>query len=344
MTRKKTWHDITLPCFRLAGFAWYAQDKVFRRLPIAPSHPLPGGIDQLANCTAGGQVAFRSNSRRLVVRAELAGPADMNHMPATGQCGFDLYLGAPFAQRFQMVTKYDHRQTTYDAVLFEHPARTMRSFTLNFPLYQGVKKLQIGLEPGARLASPLPWSRHGRIVMYGTSIVQGGCASRPGMAHTNLLSRALNVEVINLGFSGSALAEPEVIQAFAAVPDPLLFVLDYEANTDSQAMKTTLPEAIRILRRHHETIPILVISRNAYAQDLTHGNMRQERDRCRAIQANTVKAFRKQGDRRIFFLDGSTMLGSDFDECTVDGVHPTDLGFLRMARRMETVIRKILRR
>jgi lysophospholipase L1-like esterase len=262
-------------------------------------------------------------------------------MPATGQCGFDLYTGPPFAQRYHSTAKYDHLQTSYEVLLFEHPRKILRSFTLNFPLYQGVKRVQIGLTPEAQLVSPLPWSTAGRIVIYGTSITQGGCASRPGMAYTNILSRALNTEVINLGFSGSGRGEPAVIKVVAEVPRPRLFVLDYEANSGGE-LQATLPDAIRILRDRHPRVPLVIVSRIAYSRDATHGESLQARERSRELQSQLVAALRTKGDAGLTFLDGSTLLGADFDECTVDGVHPNDLGFMRIARGLAPEIQSIL--
>jgi hypothetical protein len=337
------WYEPRQAPFRLSGFPWFAGDGVYRRMPLAPDEALPEAVDALANCTAGGQVAFRSDSPRIAVRVELDGLADMVHMPATGQCGFDLYMGEPGALRFRGAAKYDHRQMDYELALFERPDATMRTFVLNFPLYRGVKDVQIGLAGDARVLPPPPHSLDGPIVIYGTSITQGGCASRPGMAYTNILSRALNVEVVNLGFSGNGRGEPHVIRTIASVANPRLLVLDYEANGGGydQYCKT-IPESIRILRDRHRDVPILVISRIAFARDLMNLDGHQERLRSADMQAALVETLRARGDIRIHFIDGSTLLGDDFDECTVDGVHPNDLGFMRIAKSLEPAIRGIL--
>jgi lysophospholipase L1-like esterase len=218
----------------------------------------------------------------------------------------------------------------------------MRCFTLNFPLYQGVRGVQIGLMPGAEIQPPPAWVANGRIVIYGTSITQGGCASRPGMAYTNILSRRLNLEVINLGFSGSGKGEPEVVEQVGGVPDPMLFVLDYEANA-GEGLAETLPQAIRILRRRHPAAPILVVSRIAFSSDITHEDWLAARERSRDMQSRLVAGLRDRGDKAVYFQDGSRLLGADFDECTVDGVHPNDVGFARIAGGLEHEIRKILR-
>ncbi len=329
--------------FRLTGFAWFEQDKVFRRMPVAKPGELPEGVEWLANHTSGGQVAFKTDSRHIAVRVKLAGPADMNHMPSTGQCGFDLYIGAPFAKRFHKVSTYDHTQTEYEVLLWDHPDLAMREFTLNFPLYQGVEDLRIGLDPEAKIDPPTPYSIDGRIVIYGTSITHGGCAARPGMAYPNILSRRLNAEIINLGFSGNGKGEPEVCRIFASIPNVRLFVLDYEANAISQEkFSETLPANIGIIRENYPTVPILVVSRIVFSYDSTHPESDKQRNDTRDMQIKVVETAKANGDSNIYFLDGATLLGNDYDECTVDGVHPTDLGFLRIANAIEPVIREIL--
>ena len=337
------WHAPTEPPFRLAGLAWFERDRTYRRLPLSPPCPLPESVDQLANCTAGAQIQFRTDSRRLTVRVQLAGAANMNHMPATGQCGFDCYVGPPKRQRYCNTTKYDHRQTSYEYAMFDLPTRERRNVTLNFPLYQGVSEVWVGLDSGANVEAPPAYDGDTPIVVYGTSITQGGCASRPGMAYTNILSRRLNREFVNLGFSGSGRGEPEVARTIATIPDAACFVLDYEANAGQGRLEDTLGEFLDVLRDAHPTVPILVVSRIRFARESFCGDAVAERLKWRDFQRHTVDRRRAAGDGRIFFLDGSELLpGENFDECTVDGAHPTDLGFWHMARGLVPSIEAIL--
>lgn len=336
------WHKPDQPPFRLTGFPWFEQEKLFRRLPLNPPETLPKSVDWLANHTAGGQIAFQSNSRHVAVRVKLKGLSDMVHMAATGQCGFDLYIGQPSAMKFHAVTKFDRRFADYEILLFGGPDQVMRTFTLNFPLYEGVEALQIGLDPEAGIEAPPPYSILGRIVFYGTSITQGGCASRPGLAYTNILSRALNAEVVNLGFSGSGRGEPEVCRTFARIKEPRLFVLDYEANSDFEGLQKTLPENLRILRAQHRDVPILVVSGIPCSIEASCPKRWKEYGQRRDLQRLLVETGQKNGDPHLFFLDGSTLLGEDFGEGTVDGRHPNDIGFQRMAAGLEPVVRKIL--
>lgn len=339
------WHSPTEKPFRLTGFPWFEQDRVYRRLPVKPDYPIRPEVDWLANHTAGGQIAFQTDSRQIWVKVRLRAPADMNHMPATGQCGFDLYLGRPGEQRFYGVTKYDLKATSYEYKLLETgpAAAGLKAVTLNFPLYQGVEEVLIGLDAGAQVLPFPPYAYRGRLIFYGTSITQGGCASRPGMAYTNILSRRLNIETVNLGFSGNGKGDPELAKLIAQIPNPRLLVLDYEPNcVSTELLRETLPQFIRIYREAHPSVPILVVSRIPFAHDLVHEDVLQAREERREFQRQTVEMFRSSGDANIFFYDGSTLLGDDFDECTVDGIHPTDLGFLRIANGLEPVLRGIL--
>ena len=337
------WREAFEVPFRLGGFPWFARDRVYRRLPVLPAGQIRDAVSELADCPAGGQVSFQSDTRHLAMRVKLAGPANMNHMPATGQCGFDLYLGEPGRQRYHNTARYDIRETGYEVELFEHPDAALRTFTLNFPLYQGVKEVQIGLSPEACVQAPPAWSDERPIIIYGTSITQGGCASRPGLAYTNIASRALNREIVNLGFSGNGCGDPEVLRLMAEIPRPGLWVLDYDANAGSQdELRQSLPAAIKALRAARTDVPILVVSRIVWARDFSHAESARNREIRAEIQRKAVAAARAVGDPCIHFLDGGLLLGPDADECTVDGVHPNDIGFLQIARALVPELQRLV--
>lgn len=337
------WHDVSKAPFRLEGFPFFANDGVYRRLPLRSPEPLPEAVHYLANNTAGGQARFRTDSTHVAIRVAVSGFGKMVHMAATGQNGFDLYIGEPARERFCNCAKYSMKDKGYELLLFHHARRQVREFTLNFPLYNGVREVLVGLAPDARLEEPTPRALSGRVVVYGTSITQGGCASRPGTCYTNILSRRLNVEFVNLGFSGSGKGEPEVARSVTLVPEPLLFVMDYEGNCmDPERLRKTLPEFVEILRQRHPQLPVLVISRIPHSNQLFFEDYAAKADLRREIQRSYVDERRAAGDCRVHFFDASQVLGEDFDECTVDGCHPTDLGFLRMARAFEPVFREIL--
>lgn len=329
---------------QVKGFPWLKDEGIYRRLPQKPQWPLPPAVDSLANCTAGGQIRLTTNSPRLAIRVRLAAPASMYHMPATGQCGFDCYIGAPGEMRYLSTTRYDHTLSEYESVLFDTDNDQDKQITLNFPLYQGVEAVWVGIEPERKVLSYPPYDDGGSVVFYGTSITQGGCASRPGMAFTNILSRRINREFINLGFSGNGKGEPELAHIINQIPDPACYVLDYDANVQSvDAMQQTLPEFIRILREDHPDTPILVISRVPTANELYNHQSHQKRLGKLKVQRDVVAHFQSAGDQHITFLNGEALMGDDYLEGTVDGSHPTDLGFWLMANSLEPVLQGLLK-
>lgn len=331
----------------LVNFPWRGKDKVYRRMPLKTKKPLPPGVEELCWHTAGGQIRFMTDSRKIYLRASLHYASVMYHMAQTGALGFDLYLGGPLLKTFTSIAWFNPGSQSYQCRMLNKEEKRMRECVINFPLYSGVIEVEIGFEKDAVIKAPTPWADPRPIVAYGTSILQGGCAARPGMCCTNILSRKLNRPFLNFGFSGNGRGEPQVAEIVAgASENPAMFILDYDANALAKDQRENLPEFIRIIRKKHRTVPILLISRIRFSWEAPDGpqapyydSWRQERTE---LHESLYKKLRAEGDRNIHFLDGNLLLGPDFDECTVDGIHPTDLGFIRMAKVMEPEIRRLL--
>jgi len=335
------WHCPTLTPFRLCGFYWFAQDGVFRRLPQKSAWKLSQNVDTLADCTAGGQVRFRTDSCRILIRAHTDESKSNSAMAEAGRTGFDLYCGMPGQELFWNATAAPCLAGEFTCELFHVQERKWRDFVLNFPLYNRVYRMELGLEAAAGLKAPYRWSDPRKIVIYGTSITQGGCASRPGMAFTNILSRRLNIEFLNFGFSGNGHTLPEHAHLIASIENPALFIIDSEANCISaELFRERLPKFIDIIRKRHGKVPILVVSKISYGPRYALEIPAREQ---KLVQINCVKEIRSAGDKHIHFLDGSDFLGKDYSECSVDGAHPNDLGFYRMAEAFEPALRKLLK-
>lgn len=329
-----SWFDPREAPFRLSGFPWFSSDGIYRRLPRDPSEKLPEAVNWLADCTAGGTISFATDAEEVHIRAVLKEGAGMYHMAPSGQSGFDCYAGEPGRQVHAGTASFRPGQTRYASLLFRGD-RKQRQFTIHFPLYQGVDEVYIGLAAETSLTEPLPYDSGKKVVFYGTSITQGGCASRPGMAYPAQLGRGINLEVVNLGFSGSGKGEPELARLIAEIHDPAVLVLDYEANCGGlEGLKSSLPAFISIYRAVHRDVPILVVSRiTPPAVDLD-GELKQSLAERRRFQAELVGKLRHAGDERLFFVDGSKLLGDRYGDSTVDGVHPTDFGFAMMAEKL----------
>ncbi len=334
------WFDAQKEPFSLVGFEWINHDSVYRRLPVHPRWELTEVVDGLAYHTAGGQVRFSTNSKRILIKVELREKSGMYHMAATGQSGFDLYIREYGFQRYLRTARFPYDAIRYQNELFKSDESGFHDFTINFPLYNGVNSLQIGVEKGSIIQAAPAFSFSGKIVIYGTSITQGGCVSRPGMAYSNIISRKLDAQLVNLGFSGSGRGEPALAHLINQISNIGFIILDYEANAN-QTIVNTLSPFIAILREKHPDTPILIMSKIRFSdafgtsnQELLLSNLK--------FQRNLVNDRKAAGDKNIYFLDGSQVLGDDYYECTVDGVHPTDLGSKRIADALITTIENIL--
>jgi lysophospholipase L1-like esterase len=337
------WYDPKESPFQINGFAWFEKEKSYRRLPKQPAWEIRQAVDELANHTSGGQIRFQTNAQVLAVQVRLSAKANMSHMPASAQCGFDCYLGVSGEKHFINITRYDHTQLEYEIAFYERQDTTLLPVTLNFPLYQGVEEVFVGVNEDALISPPPPFDSHKKIILYGTSILQGGCASRPGMSYSNIISRRINIEIINLGFSGNGQGEPNLAKLIRTIDDPACLVLDYEPNCVNTALyKETLPAFIHIYREVHPDVPIIVVSKFPYAAEAMNPQFEADRLERLVFQKNLIQQLQAEGDRNISFVDGTDLLGKYTNEGTVDGVHPNDLGFMSIAEKMLGVLRIVV--
>lgn len=318
------------------------KDNLYRRMPINENNYLPAAVDSLADCCAGGQLRFITNSTRIAIDAEFANEHAMYHMTPAGQLGFDCYIGECGEMQFAATLNFDAKANKYCLPLFENIDKKMRTFTINFPLYNSkLQKLKIGIEPGSELTKPKDYAIEKPIVIYGTSITQGGCASRPGMCYTNILSREIDAEFINLGFSGSGKGEPNVMKTIASISDMELFVMDYEPNINDGIYENLEP-SIDIIRSKHPLLPIIILSRIGYGQENIRPEGRLSATKRREFQKEFVAKRNQDGDQNISFVNGDDFFEDNPGEYAVDGCHPNDLGFYTMAKKLLPFIKDIM--
>lgn len=341
-TAELDWYSADDKNFVLDGLYFRQKGEPFRRIPKDAF--VSKGVNFLANHTAGAMLRFKSDTSEITINVKLDKGVPGDNMSAGGAKGFDLYIGSGTSKYFHRITRFPSAAKEYKAILFQDAGiKKMREFTIHFPLYSHPIELKIGLSKGAKVLPPSPWKNPRPVVVYGTSIQQGGCASRPGMAHTNIMSRMLNRPFINLGFSGSGRGEPEMARIIAQIKDPAMFILDYDANSGINGLPATLPGFVEILRKAHPQVPILLVSRLPYAREFgDKPEYSNERYIFTTTHLKVLDSQRKKGDKNIHFLDGSTLYGMDPTECTVDGAHASDLGFWQISKRMAPVIERIL--
>lgn len=308
--------------------------------------PVNESVEWLSKHTAGINIKFRTDSMKLVLDVKLPAVHDMSHMAATGQCGFDLYVYEDSIKDYVLhnTSTYNITLDHYRSNMLEVETKKTREYILNFPLYMGVENLYIGLEKGSIIEKSY-YNNDGRVVLYGTSIAQGGCASRPGMCYTNILSRWLDIEFLNYGFSGSAFLEKEIAYILRKIDNQKLFIIDTEANAGcDERMEKNLERFIDIYRETQKNVPIILVSRCHFAMDYYSDRRVKMMEDAKEFLKRVVRKYKKLGVN-IRFLDGSKFFKgykNNFTEFTVDGVHPTDLGMYHMALSHYKLIKKML--
>lgn len=325
-------YDVSQPPFKIYG-VYYDSEK-YRRIPEYVAKSVNDGVYALHANTAGGRVRFKTDSPYVAINAKMPNIGKMSHFALTGSAGFDLYIGkepekyiASFIPPFEI-------QEGYESIVY-FDSSEMREITINFPLYSEVAELYIGVSDNATLCTPEPYKLEKPIIYYGSSITQGGCASRPGNTYESIISRRLNADYVNLGFSGSARAEAEIAEYISQL-DMSVFVYDYDHNAPtSEHLSRTHENMFKRIRKSNPDLPIILLSRPKIC--LT----KEEMTRLEIIKT-TYKNAVESGDRNVYLIDGRTLMEMAGDEGTVDNCHPNDLGFMSMAKALGDVLEKVL--
>lgn len=314
--------------FRIYGV--FKENGKYRRMPENVARAVSDGVYFLHANTAGGRVRFVTDSPYVAIKTQMDGLGKMPHFAFTGSIGFDLYADNIYQKTF--VPGCDI-EDGYES-LIEFKNSELREITINFPLYSNVKELYIGLQQGAALVSSESYRNQKPIVYYGSSITQGGCASRPGMSYQSIISRRLNCDFVNLGFSGSALAEDEMIDYIKNL-DMSLFVYDYDHNAPTiEHLEKTHEKMFKAIREENPELPIIMLSRPKFY--LTE----EEEQRVQIIE-KTYNNAKINGDNNVYFIRGKDLVELCREEGTVDNCHPTDFGFASIAKVLGDKIESI---
>lgn len=311
----------------------FFENGVYRRLPEAVAKTVSEGVYALHVHTAGGRVKFVTDSSFVAIKAVMPEIGKMQHFALAGSAGFDLYVGRKEEYYGSFLPPYTITDGYESVIRFD--GSKLREITINFPLYSGVSALYIGLDEQAVLKRSPGYKHKKPIVFYGSSITQGGCASRPGNSYESIISRALQTNFINLGFSGNAKAEDEIAQYIKDL-DMSVFVYDYDHNAPSaQHLEQTHQKMFLTVRQANPELPIVILSRPKYRLS---GMDKPRLDIIKKTYTDALAA----GDRNVYFIDGPTLMKYAKNDGTVDGCHPNDLGFYSMAKVLIPVLRKLL--
>ena len=331
-------HDISESPISIHGLIHDEIDG-YIRIPKKVAQETSESLLGLYRMDAGGRVKFASNSNTISIRVVFN---DSHWVPVkmseSGSCSFDLYEKNQLGSYDHIATFFPEQRNSYGFVCLVELAKTdkERDLLINFPIFAGVREMQIGIEKGSSLSKASEYKHSKPVVFYGSSITHGAFASRPGNAYPALLSQKYDFDYYNFGFSGACRAEEPMMEYLSKI-DMSIFVLDYDYNARTEKyLKATHYKAYETIRKSHKDIPIIMASRPNYDSPEYDGNKRRN-----IIYASFKKA-KQNGDENVYFVDGKKHFKNFAkDGYTVDYSHPNDGGFRVMANAFSKEFDKI---
>ncbi len=330
------WHDVTKWGVEGREFGGMERYRYFDRLPKSAEGKVTPAVWSLSRDSAGMMVRFKTDAPSIHARYKLVkANLGMPHMPPTGVSGVDLYARDKDGKwKWVQVTKPAAQSVS--AQIIGDLAPGEREYAAYLPLYNGVESLEIGVPKGAKFEGFSPRAKP--IVFYGTSITHGACASRPGMVHTAILGRRLDMPVVNLGFSGNGRMDAAVGDFLTKI-DASVYVIDCLPNMQPTDVRAKCAPLVKQLRAAKPETPIVLVEDRRFTNSWITPKKAQFHTDNHAALRESYEALVKEGVKNLYYIEGDKLLGDDADGAT-DASHPNDLGFLRQSDVMEPVIRK----
>lgn len=350
---EEPWQYVNAQDLRIINKAFDNTERTYSRLPANLKDSIAEGRDlwDRQQCSTGIGVRFATDSKRIGVKYELLWDTHMIHMADTGLKGTDLYIfegdsvwrhvntNRPYVKKDDEGNKTKWVESTYVSNL----DGKMHEYMVYMPLYDGIEELYIKVDSGAVIntGSPELIDPRRRIVAYGTSILQGGCASRTGMAATNIMSRELNAEIMNLGFSGEGKMDSYVAYALAEIPDVDLYLIDPVPNCTEMMCDTLTYGFVNTLRTLRPDVPIVMLEGPLYPYYRYDQSMGSYLPAKNAAFHRNYERLKAENPVNLYYVTSEGLDGVE-DDGTVDGIHLTDLGFRHYADKMTPILREIL--
>ena len=314
-------------------FGVFYENGKYRRMHETDAKRVSQGVYALHTHTAGGRVRFKTDSSYVAVAVKYGELGKMPHFALTGSVGLDLYVKENGVDTYKGSFKppFDIEKEYEGVVELGKPQ--MREITINFPLYSEVCELYIGVAENAVIEKPNDYRIKTPVVYHGSSITQGGCASRPGNSYQGIISRRFDCDYINLGFSGNAKAEDEMADYIKKL-DMSLFVYDYDHNSPScEHLAATHEKMFCAIRKENPYLPIIMMPRPR------HFLSDWEKERYGIIEKTYNHAI-AAGDKNVYFITNKELTDFAGNDGLVDDCHPNDLGFMSMAKAVGNTIEK----
>lgn len=331
-----------LPVIQNQGFTEEIS-QTYYRLPDRAKAVVRDAVWNLSRNSAGLALHFYCNAPQIKIRYKVSGALNMPHMPATGVSGIDLYSINSDGQWNFCFGNYSFGDTIH--YIYSNLGKDKYhdrgfEYRVYLPLYNSVEWMEIGI-PEANGLTFIPQSPEKPVVLYGTSIAQGACASRPAMAWGNIVQRTLGFPLINLGFSGNGRLEKEVLD-FVGEPDARLFILDCLPNLTNKSEKEVtdlVVAAVKQLRAKH-TAPILLVEHAGYSNAPTDAGQLECYTRLNKGSRKGYELLQAEGMKDLYYLTHDEL--NVCSDAWVDYVHPSDLGMQQQATAVINKMRDIL--
>lgn len=308
------------------GVAESDKESPYDRLPAYYKDKVRKPVWDLSKNSAGISIRFNTNSSSVKVKWALLNDTKMNHMAETGIKGVDLYCKINGVWTYVNTGRPTAKEN--EASLISGLSIGEREFKLYLPLYDGTTKVEIGLDSGSAITKPAA-DKKLPIVFYGTSILQGGCASRPGMVFTSIISRKLNVDCVNFGFSGNGMMDPPMAELISGIKASF-YVIDCLPNMTAKQVTDSVIPLARAIRSKNPNTPIVFVENVEYTRAIFQASLLNSMNEKNQALKTEFNKLVQEGMKDLIYISAKGSIGTD-NEGTVDGTHLTDLGFIRYA-------------
>lgn len=305
----------------------------YGRIPADLIDKVPNGIRWMAGHSTGHYFLFTTDSDKLGVRWQCRQVTGTDpYIPPQGMYGVDIYVKVEGKWRFVKngrLGKGPWQETRADL-----PGSGTREVMVYLPIRADILGVRLGVVEGKSLRPCGHASgRVKPVVHYGTSLVHGGCGSRPGLIFTALAARQADVPYVNLGFSGQARLDLVMADVMARA-DAALFIVDPVWNCDEKLIDERAEPFVRRLHALRPDVPVLLCEGpEASGRRMgTNEAMKRAYERLKADPSLAGK---------LHYLPCTGMLPDD-GEATHDYIHPNDYGSVQMGRVFGTAISAIL--
>lgn len=318
----------------------YHSETNYNRFPEKFKTTIRKEVWGLGQHSAGMSIRFRTNASQITIKWTVKGDNIMDHMPFTGIKGVDIYAVVDDSWKYVNTCRVQGKNNEFTVVKAKD--MVFREYLLNLPLYDGVESLYIGVNKNAEITSPKEeyLISEKPVVYYGSSIAQGGCASRPGLAFTNILARSMDRSFINMGFSGAGTFDIPVGEAIAEI-DAAAYVIDCNPNTTTDLVYEKCVELVKLLKKKRPEIPVLLVEGFYYETGFGKPEDSETAKKNKELR-RAFETLKDNGIKKLYYKKGDGLIGDDH-EGTVDGVHPNDIGMMRIAEGLEPTIRKLVK-